>query len=331
MQYTLAQACREISTSLHAYGTNDAKKAVNKALQALAGLSGWECLRRVVRIFSAQPQFALPQGCAALVRACINGRPVTVRGQDFQFLHSGPGDILRAPHGFCPVPDSNILDMGLHPVEFDPEGPFTLFAVGGADEPDLTVKGRTSDGHIVRLSVPVGEPDGSDSDEDPHFAYGHGVRSALPADTPLVHIHEVAVDPCTEGYVELWCVDASGDRLRLATYHPDVAVPLFRRYAVQNVRPGGIEILAEVRIDPLPLIDDTDVLPFDSLEPLEWMVQMSWYTKSGEIEAAQKMMQLATAWLRQREATAAKYQTAVVANSLYRGSTGELSMEAMNI
>jgi hypothetical protein len=58
---------------------------------------------------------------------------------------------------------------------------------------------------------------------------------------------------------------------------------------------------------------------------------MSWYTKSGEIEAAQRMMQLATAWLKQRETTAAKVQTAVVNNSLYRGSMGEMSMEAMNI
>lgn len=332
MQYTLAQACREISTTLHAYGSDDAKAAVNKALQALAGLSGWECLRRVVRIFSAQPQFALPQGCAALVRACVNGRPVTVRGQDFQFLHSGPGDALRPPHGFCMVPDANILDLGSYPVEFTPAAPFTLFAESaGEDEPDLVVKGRTPDGRIVRLSVPVGAVDGSDSDDGPYFAHSHGVHSAAPADIRLADIHEVTVDPCAEHYVDLWCVDARGERVRIATYHPDVAVPTFRRYMVQGARPGGMELLAEVRIDPLPLVEDTDVVPFDTLEPIEWMVQMAWYVKSGEIEAAQKMMQLATAWLKQRETTAAKVQTAVISNSLYRGSLGELSMEAMNI
>lgn len=328
MQYTLDQAMRHVTSSLHAYGADNAKEAVNKAVQALAGLSGWECLRRVVRIFSAQPEFALPQGCAALVRACVNGRPVTVRGQDFQFLHSGPGDLSRPPSGYLPVPDANIVDMGPHPLEFTPKAPFTLRAESLAEgEPDLVVKGRTPEGRIVRISVPVS----SVASVPAYPAFGHGASDALASDVALVDVHEVTVDPCASSYVDLRCTDADGEDLRVATYHPSVRAPMFRRYRLQGARPGGFEVLAEVRVDPLPLVEGTDILPFDSLEPIEWMVQMAWYTKSGEIEAAQKMMQLATAWLKQRETTAAKVQTAVVANSLYRGSTGELSMEAMNI
>lgn len=320
MQYTLAQACRKIATTMHAYGTTDAKAAVNDAIQALSGMSGWECMRRVVRIFSAQPRFALPQGCAGLVRACVNGRPVTVRGQDFQFLHSGPGDILRPPHGYHVVPDANLVDLGLHPVEFDPKPPFTLRAASAEGEPPLVVKGRTPDGRIVRMSVPT---------SDVRAAHADG--RFVPPDTPLEAVHEVVVDGCATRYAELRCVDGDGNDLRIATYHPDVAVPTFRRYALQNASPRGFELLAEVRMDPLPLVEDSDVVPFDTLEPIEWMVQMSWYVKSGEIDAAQKMANLATSWLKARESTAAKTQTAVVANSLYRGSMGEMSMEAVNI
>ena len=330
MQYTLDQASREISTSMRAYGTDDAKSAVNRAIQALAGLSGWECMRRTVRIFSAQPSFALPQGCAALVRACVHGRPVTVRGQDFQFLHSGPGDILRPPHGFMMVPDANIVDLGPHPLELSPVPPFTLRAyASGGGEPPVAVRGFGADGRVIRVLLPVGSDD-SDG-EVPAGPHGHGPHVFLPPDTPFSEVTGVTLDDCAEHYVELWCTDAHGDEYRVATYHPDVKAPSFRRYALQGARPGGFELLAEVRMDPLPLVEGSDILPFDTLEPVEWMIQMSWYTKSGEIEAAQRMMQLATAWLKQRETTAAKVQTAVVNNSLYRGSMGEMSMEAMNI
>ena len=330
MQYTLDQACREVSARIHAYGVDEAKPAINKAIQALSGLSGWERLRRVVRIFSAQPRFALPQGCAALVRACVNGRPVTVRGQDFQFLHSGPGDLSKPPAGFVALPPSSIVDMGPHPLEFVPKAPFTLHAESSASgEPDLTVKGVDAAGRIVRVSVPVGDASGG-VPSSPSF--GHGATGAVPAaDVGLVDVHEVTVDPCAAAYVDLWATDADGNDMRVATYHPSVRAPMFPRYMIPGFRRGGVEILAEVRIDPLPLVEGTDVLPFDSLEPIEWMIQMDWYARSGEIEAAQKMMQLATTWLKQREVTAAKVQTAVIVNSLYKGSLGELSAEAMNI
>ena len=84
-------------------------------------------------------------------------------------------------------------------------------------------------------------------------------------------------------------------------------------------------------MDPLPLVEGSDILPFDTLEPVEWMIQMSWYTKSGEIDAAQKMHALATNWLRAREITEATVQTPVIVNSLFPGSPGEVSMEAVNI
>ena len=120
--------------------------------------------------------------------------------------------------------------------------------------------------------------------------------------------------------------------MKVAQYHPAVAAPRFHRYEIQNMMPRvGVDLLVEVRLDPLPLIHDTDILPFDSLEPIEWMMQAAWYTKSGEIEAAQKMHSLAMNWLKARETTEATVQTPVIVNSLFPGSPGEVSMEAVNI
>lgn len=319
MQYTFAQACKAISPSLHTYGTTDVKAAVNKAIQALAGLSGWDCLRKVVRIISAQPEFALPQGCANLVRACINGTPVTVRGQDFQFLHSGPGDISKPPRGFLELPNSNIVDRGYHPVFIDPPAPFKLYAISsGSAEPPLAVKAIDVSGRIIRCDVFV--CDSGTTDVNPAYIAG-----------PFSRIVSVTLDQCAKHYVELYCEGPKGERSLIATYHPEVKVPSFHRYEVQGKTRGSVDILAEVRIDPMPLVEDTDIVPFDTLEPIEWMIQMAWCTRSGELDAAQKLSALATNWLKAKETVANKFQTVTIANSLYKGSLGELSAEAVNI
>lgn len=320
MQYTLGQAARKLATTSHAYGATDVREAINDAIQALAGLSGWECLRKVVRIVSARPAFALPQGCAGLVRACVAGLPVSVRGQDFEFLHSGPGDISRPPAGFCAVHPSNMIDRGYHPLMFQVPAPYGLAARARGEEtpPPLRVKGILPDGEIRSIELEVA---GRDTDPD---------ETGI-SEEKFMDVLSVALDDCAASYVDLYAEGPAGGRVPVALYHPAVKAPRFRRYEIQGAPPRPVDILAEVRIDPLPMVDDAEVLPFDTLEPVEWMMQALWYTKSGEIDAAQKMHALAANWLKARETTNATVQTPVIANSLFRGSPGELSMEAVNI
>lgn len=321
MQYTLRQACKKLETTSRAYGATDMKEAINDAIQALAGMSGWECLRKVVRIVSAQPAFALPQGCAGLVRACVCGRPVSVRGQDFEFLHSGPGDLRRPPHGFRPVPMSGIVDRGYSPLMLDVPAPFRLSATSSGEDlpPELAVKAVLPSGEIRNLSVPVASASESDSGE-PELS------------VEVSDVLSVTVDAgCATAYTSLFATTPYGT-VRVAHYHPDVPAPRFRRYQIAGLPPNApVDVLAEVRLEPLPLVEDSDILPFDSLEPVEWMIQASWYTKSGEIEAAQKMHGLAANWLKAREVAADTVQTPVVVNSLMLGSPGEVSMESVNI
>lgn len=322
MQYTLGQAMRKLSSTSHAYGASDVRDSINDAIQALSGLSGWNSLRKVLRIFSAQPAFALPQGCAGLVRACVGGTPVSVRGQDFEFLHSGPGDITTPPPGFFPLPNANIIDRGLHPLMVTPSTPFRLYAVSSGKEPspDLAVQGVLASGELKTIMLPV-----ASSDTDP---------ADIEVDDNVFHdVLGVTVDDVSASdYTNLFAVDSTGARFCVARYHPSISAPQFHRYEIQNMRPTkGVDLLVEVRIDPLPLVHDTDILPFDTLEPIEWMMQAAWYTKSGEIDSAQKMHALAMNWLKARETTASVVQTPVIVNSLYDGSPGEISMDAVNI
>lgn len=319
MQYTLGQACRKLSHATHAYGEDDVREAVNDAIQALAGMSGWECLRRTVRIISASPLFSLPQGCAGLTRACLAGRPATLRGQDFEFLHSGPGALNALPRGFSPLAPANIVDRGLQPVEFHPAPGFRLFAVSeGEGEPPLAVKAVDADGNVRRADVP---------------AQAAAPDEATPGESAYASVLSVSVDAeSAREYVSLWAVQADGSRVRLGTYNPFVAAPSFRAYEVRNAPPcPSYDLLAEVRIDPLPLVEPSDIVPFDSLEPIEWMAQSRWMTRSGEVDAAQKLHALAANWLKAREVAADTVQTSVVFNNLFSASLGEASMDSVNI
>lgn len=321
MQYTFSQACRRLAGRTHGFGGQDVKDAVNEAIQALAGLAGWECLRRVVRLSFAGPCFSLPQGAAGLVRACVNGRPTSVRAQDFRFVQSGPGDLARPPSGFRLLKPESVVDNGSRPVVVDPPTPFTLFAVADSEnEPALVVRGIDSTGRDVATTVPA-------------LAPGTDPREAETSDTPVQTVTEVTVDDCARSYVTLWCAEAATDtRYPVGLYNPYVRVPRFRQYLIPEIRPGQpVDLLAEVRMEPLPLVRDTDVVPFDSLEPVEWMMRSLWCTQSGEVDQAGKYQKLAVSWLKSRETTDDTVQTSVVINNAFSNSLGEMSLDAWNI
>jgi hypothetical protein len=206
----------------------------------------------------------------------------------------------------------------------DPPGPFRLFAISsGVDDPPLFVKGVAPDGEIVRIRLKV-----FDEGTDPASIDTSSADDASPL---LSHVVSVTLDQSAEHYVNLYCVDANAQRYSIANYNPSVKAPVFHRYDIQGKTRGSVDILAEVRIDPLPLIEGSDIVPFDTLEPIEWMVQASWCMKSGEIDAAQKLSTMAANWLKAKETVANKVQTIVIANSLYSGSLGEMSADAANI
>ena len=343
MFYTLADAIEDLKGSTDVYTSTDLTASINKAIRALSRMKGWQCLRKVLRFISDGPRFALPQGCSGLVRACVNGHPATVRGQDFRFLHSGPGDtdvmtVRRPPPGFTPV--RNVNSLGLSPVVVEPQRPFYVFAVADdapvgstAPAPALSVRGVSPDGRVVRTTLAALPP-----------ATGTDVQSISPSSVLMEAVVEVSVGHDESGslasgatsdrYATLYAADAENPSVRypLAAFHPRVAAPAFHRYSISmSGPPRPIELLVEARIDPLPLVNDTDVLPFEALEPVEWMIRADWEMRSGEVSKAEKYRNDAAAWLQAQEMSGTAMQTSVVVNSVYAGSPGELTMEMENI
>ena len=340
MQYTLGQAKKALVESAHAYGQDDIRELINRAIQALAGMSGWECLRKVLRFSSAGPGFVLPQGCAGLVRACVNGHPTTVRGQDFRFLQSGPGDLRHPPRGFCRVHADNIEDIGMKPVMVEPPNRFRLFvytASGRAEDSSggtllMTVRGIGPDGELrtVKLApheIPKYDDTGSSVIE------GTALQDATPLGVDFQVIIEVTIPDAATEYYYLYAEDQiTGYRSLIGQYHPEIKAPEFRHYEIVGVPPGHpIELLVETRIDPIPLVEDTDILPFSCLEPIEWMIRAVWQMKAGEVTCATNYQNKAAQWLKAQEVTYDTVQTQVVINSIFEGSPGEISADSVNI
>lgn len=319
---TLGQACEELKASNGAYNADDLKRSINKAMRALVSLHPLRCFRRVYRFVSAGPGFVLPQGCAGLVRACVNGRPVTMRGQDFKFMLSGPGDMDRPP--FHPFAIDNICSYGEKPVMVEPHAPFRVFAYveGDADQPPLVVRGYSPEGKEV-----VARPK----------PYSHDFLvegNEFEAETPVfTEVTSVVVDRSATKYVTLCALDDFTEQsISIAIYNPRESTPSFMHYELMGWPPGKpVEILAEVRMGHIDAVDDSDKLLIDTVEPIEWMIRADWEMKAGETQKAAVYRNEAEKWLRQREAVKDTIQTKIVINSDYHGSPGEISEEAFNI
>ena len=344
MQYTLKSARRILRASSNAYGQNELRDSINRAIQSLAGMKGWVHLRKILRFVSEGPHFALPQGYAGIVRACVNGRPTTVRAQDFRFIQSGPGELSHPPSGFCPVRASNIVDVGMKPVMCEPRAPFRVFATAacasrerddgssytGSADARIVVRGFSPSGELVRVElVPAKE---SVYASDGTLVAGDGTTELTVPDTQIQTVTEVTLDG-TDEYVTLYAEDPLTDvRWPIALYNPYIEAPEFRHYEIAGVPPNvPVELLLECRIDPVPLVEDTDVLPLNSINPVEWAIRGDWQMKAGETEAAQKYYGMAANWLNALETTEGTVQTSVVVNSVLGNSFGEISAESVNI
>lgn len=321
MRYTFGDAKRLLAGAAHSKLTNVGQK-VNDAIQALCSANSWEheLLRQVVRISSASPVISLPQGTAGLVRACVNGRPTTIHGQDFQFLSSGPGDLDRIPEGFATLAGPEITDLGTSPVWRQPDGFGYLCAAykGSRLQPDVTVHATGMDGDRIAFALtPQSEAAALVWDK------AHPVRT----------VESVVLGDQTDGYITLFMQGAvpAADDVVIGRYHPLIRVPEFRRYRINVPHPGPYELLAEIRIDPLPLVDDDDIVPFPTLEPIKCMMLYEWNFQNNESAAAQKYLEQAMRWLTMANASRNVVQTPTVLNVQMNGSMGELSSWAQNL
>lgn len=316
MYYTLAQAEQKLAPYAVG-GACDVRGAINDALEQLSNLEQWRCLRRLVRIAVRNDVLPLPQSVEALMRVCVDGEPSHVFGSDYQFLQAGPGDLDfegRTGVGFS--------DYGAgHAVMFDldPSKPSSLVAFS-SDPADqgrvLTVHGRDLDGTGATFPVTVKRWAGSPGVLDFDVSKPEGRRT--------VQVDRVVLPSGLRGYVSLYGVDGEGAVLFLAKYHPAILVPEFRRYRVN--RPVDAErptsVLAEVKLRFVPLVAPTDVVPFDSLLAVQYMMQAIKESGAGNLDKGMAFKALAVTTLEEKETSQSRVQGLHVENALHDFSAG---------
>jgi hypothetical protein len=314
MLYTFRDAKRILANAAHSSSVDIGQK-INDAVRALCSLNPHEheLLRQVVRLFSASPVISLPQGSAGLVRACVNGRPVTMRGQDFQFLSSGPGDFTGRAQGYRHKV-ANFTDLGVSPTWYSIHCPGRLAVrcKGTELQPPVTIHAVDNYGDSVKFQL---NPIPEQSTEAPKFS-----------ETVVQSIEHVILDDHTSDYLTLLFDNGQGQEPAvLARYHPKVKIPEFRQYMLDVPFAGPFDVLAEVQIEPMELVDDDDVLPFPSLEPVKCMMKYEWHLQNDEGTAADHDLKSAMQWLAMNNNVKNVMQTPTVLNVPYVGSTGQMS------
>lgn len=326
MQATFGQAKRILARHMGANALGDIGAAINTACEELSMTKNWRQLRKTVRLLIESDYFTLPQECETVIRACVDGVPVTMHGTDIEFMLSGPGDFDYTEIGQAPI--NGLQDLGAVPVMYTPPAAYKLYffstAVPGGE---ITVRGRIASGEIVTEIVPANSW-ASASDLDTHAASAYtGTANAFE------DIERVVLPDDAQAYISCYS-DNAGTWGFLSRMHPSVKVPSFRRYRIPgfNTEEGtSYRVLAEVRIRYLPLVDDEDVLPFDSLLPVQYMLQSIWKMSAEDVKAADEYRMRAEGLLVRAEEVKEERAGVVVVNSVYDGSPGEACASFDNI
>ncbi|MBM4043565.1 MAG: hypothetical protein FJ279_00475 [Planctomycetes bacterium] len=327
MRYTFGQAKLALAKYASAYGLMDVGAAVNVALDELARGRNWARLRKTVRLDVGSEYFALPQDCGALVRAAVDQTPVSVRGTEYEFLHAGPGDLDFAEAGWAPL--NGIQRIGVFPTMFALTDimPLAAFTTTAAPSGPLRVRGRNADGDRIAEDVPVNVWTGPDDTVDPD--------TISKTTNEFADIDSVTLPSDASNYITLSAISSDDDVYVLSRMHPKIVIPEFTRYRLPGFDTATTDkvyrVLAEVALRFIPLVDDDEVVPFDSLLPVQYMMQSVAAMEAGEIKTADDYRQRAEVLLARREESELEKQTLHVVNMLYDGSVGEMTNRFENI
>lgn len=326
MQATFGQAKRILARNMGSNLLGDPGAAINSACEELSMTKNWRNLRRVVRLIADGEYLALPQESESIVRACVDGLPVTMHGTDIEFLLSGPGDFDYTEAGRAPV--NGLQDMGYFATMYNPSaaGKVYFFSVTPPSG-QVTIRGRVASGELVTETVEINQWT-SVSDLD----------TGLPADyvgstNEFEEIDRVTLPDDVSAYTSMYVANGTAWGF-ISRMHPNIKVPSFRRYRIpgfSSVEDIAYRIMAETRVRYLPLLDDDDPLPFESLLPVQYMLQSIWKMNAEDIKAADDFRLRAEGLLARAEEVREEKAGVTVVNSVYDGSPGDACRSFDNI
>lgn len=326
MTHTFAEAKQALAQFASASGLLDMSAAVNEAISDLTRTRSWQRMRKTLRLtLSGGEYFALPQDCGALIRACVDGTPVTLHGADHEFLSAGPGDYDYVTQGLAPL--HGIQRVGIFPTMYgvSEAAPIVAFSTS-VPAGDIKIKAKNADGDIVFLTVPCTQWTGTED------AGTVDVSELTVSASEVVEILGVTLPTDAQAYISLYAV-VDDTLCFLSRMHPRIRIPEFTRYRLPGFSTetdASYRIIAECGIRFLPLVEDDEPVPFDSLRPIQYVLQSYWNMDSGETRTADDYMARAELAMLKAEGVENTRQSMQIMNPLYTGSNGEVSNDWSN-
>lgn len=323
MTVTFGEAKRRLAAFASAFG-GGVGNVINEAVEELAKTESWAELTRVVRVTVSGEYFSLPQDCGRIIRASGDVRPVRIVGSDVEFLGGGPGNYDNLSRGLAPL--YGIQALGVFPTQYQVAAPSRLCAF--STEPpsgDIRARIRTADGDLADVTVPCTTWSGT-ADADTVVVAGISATAVDAYD-----VVSVTLPTDAEAYVSLYAIADSALRF-LSRMHPRVRIPRFHRYRVPGAGADDeISLLLEVGVDPVPLVEDDEPLPFPSLRPVQFMIQSMRLADSGEVDESLKWQRMAEMAMMRREDVDRRRQGLRILNPLEDGSNGAVSIAWENV
>ena len=331
MPWTMGQAVTRLAPFAR-NGVNSVREDIVTAMETLSDFGYWENLRQVIRFRTLSGgRFAIPQQFEKIHRAAVDGTPISVRGIEYNFLYSGPGDMDALPSDYAPA--YGLVDEGMHPpLAVAPTEDYFLLAsipdyVGTAS---LRVSFLSGD----RLSIPVVS------------------ESVITAATSWDDLTNAATVLAEYGSVDSMVVPESGlpkaqwitlwvgveDSLPSDCEGPrittSVKAPQLHYYNLPSASSDAdcrYNLLAEVKPAFLRTYDDDDVIPFPTLPTIQFMMQALRAYDEGEVDHGDKFRETAVGFMTARDTSAVTKQAPVTFNSQYDMSPGQDSSYFANI
>lgn len=310
MKYYTMQEAESRLVSFAMGGAVGVRADIVNAMQALADMGTWESLRQFVR-FQTQPggRFVLPPAFESVVRITLNGTPRPIRGMEFHFQYSGPGapeSIRKNERLMCDPVDAGLLSpvAGLR-ADSSLTGRLSLaLRTTGTTAPTSPGILYMADGTTQEIDIVTTTPTVGDSVE---------LASGVEASYITIPVSELA-----EGtMIEIWyCQMQDGEPFtKYITVNGNEFRPTLRHYFIPGVADTySVDCMAEVR----PIVDrvyaSDDIIPFQTLLPIQYMMQAQRDFANGNAAAGEKYLQLAQGFMKARDDTNIKRQTIVTFN-----------------
>lgn len=265
---------------------------VNEAQRRLLQSGDYAHMVDQVRICTQNDSITLPREHIAVRLVNMNGTPVLLESQAYEFLEAGPGEYTWDQ---C----QKLADAGTHPAFFDLPTDQTVRLWAASTSVDdstlsITFRGRTSTGSEILTDA------GSPLQTLIINSWDSGVEGTTSADignysTMDVHkLVSVHLPAGLKGYVSLYAYDTvSKSMWFLSRYHPAEVTPGYRRYRLPRSCEDGLMVHCLAKKQYIPATLGTDILLVQNLDAVKQMVMGIERENAGDVNGAMAYKQMA--------------------------------------